>query len=70
MSSELMLNNLLLWSIQMVALLAIATLFPALARLTTPSARLAYWQFALLTCLALPVENSHPFRKSTLKHIS
>jgi TonB family protein len=55
MSSELMLNNLLLWSIQMVALLAIATLFPALARLTTPSARLAYWQFALLTCLALPV---------------
>jgi TonB family protein len=55
MSNELVLNNLLLWSIQMVGLLAIATLFPALARLTTPSARLAYWQFALLTCLALPI---------------
>lgn len=55
MSGELMLNNLLVWSIQMVPLLAVATLFPALARLTTPSARLAYWQFALLTCLALPM---------------
>jgi TonB family protein len=55
MSGELVLNNLLLWSVQMIALLAIASLFPALARLTTPSARLAYWQFALLTCLALPM---------------
>ncbi len=55
MTSELMLSNLLMWSIQMVALLAVATFFPALARLTTPSARLAYWQFALLTCLALPL---------------
>jgi beta-lactamase regulating signal transducer with metallopeptidase domain len=55
MSNELVLNNLLLWSIQIVALLAVASLFPALARMTTPSARLAYWQFALLTCLALPM---------------
>jgi len=54
-SNELVLNNLLLWSVQIVGLLAIATLFPALARLTAPSARLAYWQFALLTCLALPM---------------
>jgi len=55
MNGDLFLSNLLIWSLQIVPLLAVASLFPALARLRTPSARLLHWQFALLGCLGLPL---------------
>ena len=36
MNGDLLLSNLLIWSLQIVPLLAVASLFPALARLRTP----------------------------------
>ncbi|HLK50660.1 MAG TPA: M56 family metallopeptidase [Bryobacteraceae bacterium] len=48
-------SNLLAWSLQAAALAGIAGLTAALLRPQIPSARLFYWQMALLACLALPL---------------
>ncbi len=48
-------GNLLAWSFQIAALVAIAAAAAGLLRLRVPAARLFYWQMALVACLALPL---------------
>jgi len=48
-------GNLLAWSFQIAALVAIAAAAAGVLRLRVPAARLFYWQMALVACLALPL---------------
>lgn len=48
-------GNLLAWSFQIAALVAVADAAAGLLRLRVPAARLFYWQMALAACLALPL---------------
>jgi TonB family protein len=48
-------GNLLAWSFQIAALVAIAAAAAGLLRLRVPAARLLHWQMALLACFALPL---------------
>ena len=47
--------NILAWSLQIAALVAVAALAAALLQLKVPRARLLYWQVALAACMALPL---------------
>lgn len=49
------LQNLAFWSLQIAGVVMAAALFPALARLRAPHARLMYWQAVLGACVLLPV---------------
>lgn len=48
-------GNLLAWSFQIAALVAVAAAAAAVLRLRVPAACLFYWQMALAACLALPL---------------
>src|SRR5690348_5125642 len=48
-------QNLALWCVQIVGVVMAAALFPALARLRAPHARLMYWQVVMGAYLFLPV---------------
>ena len=58
MTRALLLNDLAIWSAQVALVTAIAAVFPALAHLRAPHARLHYWQFVLVVCLAMPFVGS------------
>jgi TonB family protein len=48
-------NNLILWNLQIAAVVAVAAVLPFLVRMKMPGARLAFWQAVLMTSLALPL---------------
>src|SRR5437588_8269636 len=54
MSSELIWNNLVAYSLQIGLLVGLAAFVPALLRLRLPGAKLAYWHILLAACLLLP----------------
>ncbi len=55
MTIALALNDILIWSVQIGFLVAVAAAVPPLLRLKLPNAKLAYWQVVLVACLLLPV---------------
>lgn len=55
MSSGLVWNNLLAYSMQVGLLVALAAFVPTALRLRLPRARLAYWHILLAACLLLPL---------------
>jgi TonB family protein len=55
MSSGLAWNNLITYSVQIGLLIGLAALAPALLRLRSPRAKLAYWHVLLAACLLLPL---------------
>jgi len=55
MSTSLMLNNLVSYSLQIGMLVGLAAFIPALLRLRQPGARLVYWYILLAACLLLPL---------------
>ena len=54
MSTYLIWSNLVTYSMQVGMLVGLAAFIPNLLRLRLPSARLAFWQILLVTCLLLP----------------
>jgi TonB family protein len=54
MSSSLVWNNLVTYSLQIGLLVALAACLPPLLRLRLPRARLAFWHILLAACLLLP----------------
>ena len=46
--------NLLFWSLQVAAVVAVASLLPVLFRLDTPGVRYTYWRAVAIFCLLLP----------------
>jgi TonB family protein len=54
MSTELIWNNLVAYSLQIGLLVGLAAFVPALLRLRLPGAKLAYWHILLAACLLLP----------------
>jgi hypothetical protein len=46
--------NLLFWSLQVAAVVALASLLPVLFRLDTPGVRYTYWRAVAIFCLLLP----------------
>ena len=46
--------NLLFWSLQVAAVVAVASLLPVLFRLDTPAVRYMYWRTVAVLCLLLP----------------
>jgi TonB family protein len=55
MSTNLILNNLVSYSLQIGMLVGLAAFVPALLRLRQPGARLVYWHILLAACLLLPL---------------
>ncbi|MGA2197074.1 MAG: TonB family protein [Bryobacteraceae bacterium] len=55
MSTGLILNNLVSYSLQIGMLVGLAAFVPALLRLRQPGARLVYWHILLAACLLLPL---------------
>jgi TonB family protein len=55
MSTGLVLNNLVSYSLQIGMLVGLAAFVPALLRLRQPGARLLYWHILLAACLLLPL---------------
>ncbi|HKD08389.1 MAG TPA: TonB family protein [Bryobacteraceae bacterium] len=55
MTASLLLNDLLVWCFQIALVTVCAALVPAVVRIKTPAARLAYWQLTLAAFLALPL---------------
>jgi TonB family protein len=55
MSTGLILNNLVSYSLQIGMLVGLAGFVPALLRLRQPGARLIYWHILLAACLLLPL---------------
>ncbi len=55
MSTGLVLNNLVSYSLQIGMLVGLAAFVPALLRLRQPGARLVYWHILLAACLLLPL---------------
>jgi len=55
MSGGLLLNDLVLYSLQVGLLVGLAAFLPGALRLRLPGVRLAYWQLLLVACLALPL---------------
>jgi TonB family protein len=53
-SAALILDDILVWSLQIGLLIAAASLFPPLLRLKMPKSKLAFRQLVLLACLLLP----------------
>jgi TonB family protein len=58
MTASLALNNLLIWSLQIGLLVALAAVLPPLLRLRMPNAKLIFWQLVLAACLLLPFMRS------------
>uniref|UniRef100_Q02A96 TonB family protein n=1 Tax=Solibacter usitatus (strain Ellin6076) TaxID=234267 RepID=Q02A96_SOLUE len=54
MSTHLIWDNLVAYSMQIGLLIGLAAFVPALLRLKVPHTKLAYWQILLATCLLLP----------------
>src|SRR4051812_35414043 len=54
MNTYLIWSNLVTYSMQVGMLVGLAAFIPNLLRLRLPSARLAFWQILLITCLLLP----------------
>ena len=54
MSTHLIWDNLVAYSLQIGLLVGLAAFVPALLRLKVPNARLAYWHILLAACLLLP----------------
>ena len=55
MSTGLILNNLVSYSLQIGMLVGLAAFVPALLCLRQPGARLVYWHILLAACLLLPL---------------
>jgi TonB family protein len=55
MSAALVWNNLVAYSLQIGLLVGVAAAAPALLRLASPRAKLAYWHILLASCLLLPL---------------
>ncbi len=64
MTSGLLWNNLIAYSVQIGLLVGVAAVAPAALRLRSPGARLAYWHFLLLACLMLPLVR--PWRQQVI----
>ena len=64
MSSDLIWNNLVAYSMQIGLLVGLAAFVPTLLRLRLPRARLAYWQILLAACLLLPAVR--PWRRAVI----
>jgi periplasmic protein TonB len=60
MSTTLILNNLVLYCLQIGMLVGVAAFVPALLRLRQPGARLVYWYILLAVCLLLPLQPWKP----------
>lgn len=58
MTASLVLNDILIWSLQIVLLVALAAILPPVLRLKMPKARLTFCQLVLVTCLLLPFVRS------------
>jgi hypothetical protein len=54
LTAALILDDILVWSLQIGLLIAAASLFPHLLGLKMPKAKLAFRQLVLLACLLLP----------------
>ena len=61
MSSSLIWNNLLMYSLQIGLVVGLAAFVPTLLRLSLPGAKLLYLQILLAVCLALPVVQPFSF---------
>jgi TonB family protein len=57
-------GNLVTWSAQILLVVLLAAVVPALLRLPAAKARLAYWQMVLIACLLLPYV--HPLTHQTV----
>jgi TonB family protein len=55
MNPSVFLNNLAVYSVQIGVLVALAATVPILLRMRAPLARLAFWHFLLIACIALPL---------------
>ena len=64
MSSTLVWSNLIAYSLQIGLLVGVAAAAPALLRLRSPRARLAYWHILLAACLLLPLVR--PWRQQAI----
>ena len=64
MSSDLIWNNLVAYSLQIGLLVGLAAFVPAILRLRLPRAKLAYWQILLAACLLLPAVR--PWRQAVV----
>ncbi|MBZ5626325.1 MAG: TonB family protein [Acidobacteriia bacterium] len=64
MSSRLIWDNLVIYSLQIGLLVGLAGFMPTLLRLRSPRAKLAYWQILLAACLLLPVVR--PWRQEVI----
>jgi TonB family protein len=64
MSAQLLWSDLLAYSLQLAALVALAGILPPLLRIHIPRARLLFWQLLLAACLLLPAVQ--PFRREVV----
>jgi TonB family protein len=64
MSSGLVWNNLVTYSLQIGLLVALASLVPVVLRLRLPGAKLVYWHVLLAACLLLPLVR--PWRQEVI----
>src|ERR1700750_1369132 len=60
MSTHLIWDNLVAYSMQIGLLVGLAAFVPALLRLKLPGTRLAYWHVLLAACLLLPAAPPRP----------
>jgi len=56
MSTRLIFDNLVAYSLQIGMLVGVAAAIPSLLRMRQPGARLIYWQILLAACLLLPLQ--------------
>ena len=56
MSTGLIFDNLVAYSLQIGMLVGVAAFIPAVLRLRQPGAKLAYWRILLAACLLLPLQ--------------
>src|ERR1017187_2274567 len=56
MSTRLIFDNLVAYSLQIGMLVAVAAAIPTLLRLRQPGAKLVYWQILLAACVFLPLQ--------------
>ena len=63
MTSGLILQNVVAFSLQIGMLVGLAAFVPALLRLRQPGAKLVYWQILLAACVLLPLQ---PWRQVML----
>ena len=64
MSSGLLWSNLIAYSLQIGLLVGVAAVAPAVLRLRSPRAKLAYWHVLLAACLLLPLVR--PWRQQVI----